>query len=72
MTAGDADSAVTQFVALMDRVHDMILARRDPHEVIALLRQARPLLDRAEAAVGELRTQERAVCVMRFRTFVGS
>jgi len=54
----DADSAVTQFVALMERVQDMIIARHSPHEVIQMLGEARSLLDRAEEAVRDLRTGE--------------
>lgn len=57
MAVSDTDSAVTR-VALMGRVEDMIITRRDPREVIALLHHARQLLDRAEAAVGGPRTPE--------------
>jgi hypothetical protein len=59
MSVADADSAVAQFLVLMDRVQDMIFARRNPTEVIPLLRDARELLDRAEAAVRDLASHER-------------
>ena len=58
MTIADADIAVAQFVAMMERVHQMILARRNPREVVTLLSEARRLLDVAEAAVRELGTGE--------------
>jgi hypothetical protein len=58
MTIADADSAVTQFVVMMERVHAMIIARRNPGEVKTLLCEARRLLDRAETAVREVASRE--------------
>ena len=51
MSIEDAGEAVTGFLLLMDRVHDMILADHDPLAVVLLLHDARALLTRAEAAV---------------------
>lgn len=59
MATADADSAVAQFLGLMDRVQAMIFARRNPIEVIPLLRDARALLERAEAAVRDPTDHER-------------
>jgi hypothetical protein len=59
MSIDDAGEAVTEFLLLMDRVHDMIRADHDPLAAVLLLHDARALLRGAEAALRDADSRDR-------------
>jgi len=55
----EADSAVTEFLSVMDRVTAMIFSREaDPLHVILLLQDARALLQRADGELRDVKSNE--------------